>query len=127
MNEFDRTYGSNYVEDRNSDSYGNMNGESNSAITWKSDATSAGESNRTAYSNIALFMKKITTKNNRKGWKLRATHALNLLFCSPAHVMYKYFIWNHFYIDRVSSVEIKYSSRHFNFLSRHSIPDEYFC
>ena len=52
MNEFDGTAGSNCIEERNVDAYGNIYGESHGAINWESDATLDGESSETAYSDI---------------------------------------------------------------------------
>ena len=97
MNEFDGTAGSNGVEERNVDAYGDMHGESNGAVKWESDATSDKESGGgTAYSDIALFMKKNTTKTNGKIWKLRALYALNVQFCNHMGTMCKYCIYNLF-------------------------------
>ena len=114
MNEFDGTAGSNCIEERNVDPCGNIYGESNGAIKWESDATSDRESGGTAYSDIALFMKKNTTKTNGKIWKLRALCALNVQFCSAMETMCKYCIYNPFYVDRASSILLKYASRHCN-------------
>ena len=114
MNEFDGTAGSNCIEGRNVDAYGNTCRELNGDINWESDATSDRNLVGQLIVMLLCLWKKITAKTNGKSWKLRATCALNLQFCIPMESMCKYCTCDSFYVDRASSILLMYVSRDFN-------------